>query len=665
MALEREVKLREDETIVVFQPYGRRDIFKKGVSLLDAAKKLGVDISSVCGGRGLCGKCKVKVIKGFEYLNPLQESEKKFLTEEEMKEGYRLACLANSYAPFEAVIFVPERSRVGKQRLQTEGVEAPVKRLNPAIRKYFIKIKPPTLEDATYDDERVLETLAKQHGVVNVDFDWYTLRTLPKVLRDANWEVTVVLWRDKIIALEPGDTTSRCFGFACDIGSTKLAGFLMDLNTGRVVSVAARMNPQIPYGEDILTRLTYILFNEWKGLDDLQKAVVGGINEMIDECCQKANVKPEEIYETVFVGNTAMMMYFLKIWPEYVAKAPYQPPRLAGVNIPAREIGVKAHPNANLYYLDTIGGWVGADNVANMVVTKLFEADELGMCIDVGTNTEIGIGCREMGGVIYSSCASGPAFEGMMIKYGMRAADGAIEKVTIDSETLEPIYRVIGDVKPVGICGSGIVDIMAEMFKSGIIDWRGRFNTKLSEKSKRIRRGPDGIWEYVIAWREETATKEHDIVFTHNDVREIQKAKAAIHTAASVLCKLHNVTEMDIKTLYVAGAFGNYLDPENTRTIGMYPEVPIERIKFIGNSAGTGARMALISIDEREIITKAIREGKIRHFEISTYPKFYDEYLASTYIPHKDLNRYPITIELIRRLGTHPEIEEELKKQQL
>jgi len=508
----------------------------------------------------------------------------------------------------------------------------------------------------------VLRALAEQHGVTGVDFHYDVLRTLPIVLRQANWEVTVVLSKNTIIAVEPGDTTSRCFGFACDIGSTKLAGFLMDLNTGKVVAVAARMNPQIPYGEDILTRLTHVLFNGWKGLEDLQKAVVSGINEMIDECCQKAGVKPEEIYETVFVGNTAMMMYFLGIWPEFVAKAPYQPPRLAGVNMPAKEIGIKAHPRANLYYLDTIGGWVGADNVANMIVTKLFDADELGMCIDVGTNTEIGIGCKKMGGVWYTSCASGPAFEGMMIKFGMRAADGAIEKVTIDPETLEPVYRTIGDAKPVGICGSGIIDIMAEMFKAGIIDWRGRFNAKLAEKTKRIRQGSDG-WEYVIAWKEETATKEFDIVFTHKDVREIQKAKSAIHTGAAVLCEQFKVTERDIKVLYVAGAFGNYIDPENARTIGMYPEVPLERVKFIGNSAGTGARMALISVDEREYITKAIREGRIRHFEISAYPRFYDEYLASTYLPHKDLKRYPETVDLILRLGTHPEIEEELKKQ--
>jgi uncharacterized 2Fe-2S/4Fe-4S cluster protein (DUF4445 family) len=650
----------EDNAMIIFQPHGRRGLFKKETTLLEAAKVLGVDISSVCGGKGLCGKCKVKVVRGIEYLSPLSSSELKFLTKEELEANYRLACGAKILTPSEIVVYIPERSRVGKQRLQTEGFEVPVLRFNPAVRKYYIKMNPPTLENATFDDEMVLNALIQQHGLRGLDFHYEVLRFLPKVLREANWEITVTVWKNTIIDVEPGDTTKRCFGFACDIGSTKLAGFLMDLNSGRVLSVAARMNPQVSYGEDILTRVTYVMLNGWKGLEDLQRAVVSAINEMIEECCQKAGVKPEEIYETVFVGNTAMMMFFLKIWPEYVAKAPFQPPRMRGVNLPAREVGIKCHPRANLYFLDTIGGWVGADNVANMIVTKLFDGEELGMCIDVGTNTEIGIGCKATG-VLYSSCASGPAFEGMTIKYGMRAAEGAIERVAIDPESLEPTYRVIGDVKPVGICGSGIIDVVAELFKCGIIDWTGRFNCELSKKTKRVRPGPNG-WEYVIAWKEETASGEHDIVFTQRDIREVQKAKAAIHAVAAILCKLHGVTERDIKILYIAGAFGNYIDPENARTIGMYPEIPLERVKFIGNSAGTGARMALISVDEREYITKAIREGRIRHLEIAAYTGFHDEYMASMYFPHKDLKRFPETIELLMRLGTHPEIKQQIKQ---
>ena len=642
------LRIYEDKFEIVFQPHGRRGAFRIGINLLEAAKGLGIDVLSLCGGRGLCGKCKVKVLRGYEYLNPLKESEVRFLTREEVREGYRLACLTSIIKPHEIIIYIPERSRVGKQRLQTEGFEVPVKP-NPLVKKYFVELPPPTLKDPRPDDLRLLNSLREQHGVENVDIHYELLAELPIILREAKWRVTATVWGNTVIALEPGDTTSRCFGFACDIGSTKLAGFLMDLNTGKVVSVAARMNPQIQYGEDIISRITHVLLKGWSGLNDLQKAVVGGINEIIDECCQKANVKPEEIYETVFVGNTAMMMFFLKIWPQYVAYSPYPPPRSAGIDLPSRTVGIKTHARANLHYLPTIGGFVGADNVANMVVTKLPDSNDIGMCIDIGTNTEIGIGNREMG-IWYDSCASGPAFEGMMIKHGMRAVSGSIERISIDIESLEPVYRTIDDEPPMGICGSGLIDALAEMLKAGIIDTSGRFNSEYSKISKRIRQGVDGL-EYVVAYKEETKGRiDTDIVITQRDVRELQKAKAAIHTGASLIMRKLGITENDIKTLYVAGAFGNYIDPENARTIGMYPEVPIERIKFIGNSAGTGARMCLISKEEREY-AEYIVKNKIKYFELAADPEFQTEFINSTFLPYRDLSKYPITAEYLHRLG--------------
>ncbi len=637
----------EEKAVIVFQPYGRRGAFRKDINLLEAAKKLGVDISSLCGGRGLCGKCKVKILKGYEYLNPLKESEIRFLTEEEIREEYRLACLTSVTTSCEAIIYVPERSRVGRQRLQVEGFEVPVKP-NPLVKKYFVELPPPTLKDPRSDDRRLLDSLREKYGVENIDLHYELLSDLPIILRGAKWRVTATIWRNTIIAVEPGDTTSRCFGFACDIGSTKLAGFLMDLNTGKVVSVAARINPQIQYGEDIVSRVTHVLLKGWGGLNDLQNAVVKGINEIVDECCQKANVKPEEIYEAVFVGNTAMMMFLLKIWPQYVAYSPYPPPRSASIDLPSRVVGIKTHSRANLHYLPTIGGFVGADNVSNMVVTKLPDSNDVGMCIDIGTNTEIGIGNREIG-VWYDSCASGPAFEGMTVKHGMRATSGSIERISIDIESLEPIYKTIDDEPPIGICGSGLIDALAEMLKSGIIDMSGRFNSECSKINKRIREGLDG-WEYVVAYREETKGKlDTDIVITQRDIRELQKAKAAIHTGASLIMKRLGITENDVKILYIAGAFGNYIDPENARTIGMYPEIPIERIKFIGNAAGTGARMCLISREEREY-AEYIVKNKIKYFELAADPEFQIEYINSTFLPYRDLSKYPITANLLRRL---------------
>lgn len=627
---------------VVFQPYGKRILVPLGTRILDVAKTLGIDISSLCGGRGTCGKCKVKVQRGIEGLNPLTERELDYLSEEEMESNFRLACQAEVTIP--SVIFVPERSRVGKQRLQTEGIEVAVEP-NPLVRKYFLKLAKPTLHDVRSDEDRVLDALKEEYGRAELSFDFEVAKNLSIVLREADWAVTAVTWKDKIIAMEAGDTTSRCFGFAVDIGTTKLAGFLLDLNRGKVVSIAARMNPQIPLGEDVMSRITYTIMGGWDALNELQKAVVSGVNEMIEECCKRANVKHEEIYELCFVGNTCMQLLFLGVWPRYVALSPYPPVLRRGVDINAARLGLKSHPNANAHYLPVIGGFVGADSVADLMAVKMLESNDIVMDIDIGTNTEIAIGNKDA--VMIDSCASGPAFEGMEIKFGMRAATGAIEKMSIDPETLEVHYRTIEDTAPVGICGSGLIDALAELLKSGLIGLKGRFVEEMTKQTNRLRRGPDG-WEFVIAWKNEAGT-DADIVITQADIRELQKAKAAMHTGSEILMRRMNVTERDINRLYVAGAFGNYIDPENARTIGMYPELPIEKIHFVGNTAGTGARMCLASKEIREYAEEISR--KVKYYELAVDPDFETEYIKALYLPHADLNKYPITKELLQRLG--------------
>jgi uncharacterized 2Fe-2S/4Fe-4S cluster protein (DUF4445 family) len=635
----------EDKYEVIFLPHGRRDFFPPGTTLMQAAEKLGVDISSICGGKGTCGKCKVRVDKGIESLGPLKPGELKHLTKDLIDQGYRLACLVKVASPL--TIYVPEISRVGKQRLQTEGLEIPVTP-NPLVRKYFIKMPEPTLHDVRSDEDRLLDTLKEQHDLNpnKLVIDYEIANSFPKIIREANWEVTAVIWKNRIIAIEPGNTSDRCYGFAVDIGSTKLAGFLMDLNVGKVVSVAARMNPQIPMGEDILSRISFALMHGEEGQDKLQKAVVGGINEMIEECCQKANVKIEEIYELNFVGNTAMQLFFLKLWPKYVAFSPYTPVLKRGIDVPATKIGLKSHRNANAHYAPVIGGFVGADSVADLMAVDMLKSEKIIMDIDIGTNTEIAVGNKDL--VMIDSCASGPAFEGMEIKFGMRAATGAIEKVTIDPSSLELHYRTIEDAPAVGICGSGLVDIPAELLKAGLIDFKGRFVEKMAKETDRLRKGPNGVWEYVIAWKDETAAGI-DIVFTHGDLRELQKAKAAMHTGAELLMRRMGYTEKDISDLYVAGAFGNYIDPENARTIGMYPEFPTERIHFVGNTAGTGSRMMLISAEMREYAEEIA--NKVKYYELAIDKEFTREYANAMYIPYIDIKRYPITRDLLYRLG--------------
>jgi len=610
---------------------------------MDAAKALGVDISSICGGKGTCGKCKVKVQKGIEGLGPLTDKEQKYLSEEELNSDFRLACQAQLTAP--SIVFVPERSRVGKQRLQTEGLDVPVTP-NPLVRKYHLILPKPSLQDVRSDEDRLLNALKGEYGLADPEIDYEVAKTFPIDLRKKNWDVTAVVWKGKVIAIEPGDTTTRCFGFAVDIGSTKLAGFLMDLNAGKVVSVAARMNPQIPFGEDILTRITHAMMQGPKGQDDLQNAVVSGINEMIDECCKKAEVKTEEIYELNFVGNTAMQMLFLKLWPQFTAFSPYPPAIRRGIDVDASKVGLKSHPRANAHTVPVIGGFVGADSVADLMAVNMLEAEDIVMDIDIGTNTEIALGNKDR--IMIVSCASGPAFEGMEIRHGMRAATGAIEKISIDVDSLEVNYRTIDDAPPVGICGSGLVDGLAEMLKSGLVDMKGKINSDLSAKTDRLRKTPDGWYEFVIAPKGKTGTEE-DITITQADVRELQKAKAAMRTGAETLLKKMNLTKDDITTLYVAGAFGNYIDPESARMIGMYPEVPIERIKFVGNTAGTGSRMCLISKEMREY-AEAI-STKVHYYELACDTDFQGEYMKAMFLPHQDLSRQPILTEMLRRLG--------------
>ena len=627
---------------VTFQPHGKRANFPSGITVMEAAQALGVGISTLCAGKGTCGKCKIKVMGEAGTSPERTETELKHLSEEEIQAGMRLACL--THLKESTVIFVPLRSRMGIQRLQTEGLDVPVEP-NPLVRKYRVTMPKPHLHDSRSDEDRLLNALTEQHKLpeLGIDFDLY--RNLPVILREANWDATAVVWKNQIIALETGDTSGRCFGLAVDVGTTKIAGFLIDLSSGAVVGVAARMNPQIPFGEDIMSRVTHVMMGGWDAVNELQRAVISGINEIIEECCEKANVKPDEIYELNFVGNTVMQLLFLGVWPRHVAFAPYTPAGRRGVDVKASTLGLKANPGANAHHLPVIGGFVGADNVAVVLASKMLESDEMVMAIDVGTNTEIDLGNKEL--VMADSCASGPAFEGMEIKFGMRATTGSIERISIDPDTFDVYYQTIGNAPPVGICGSGLVDAPAEFLKTGLIMPRGNFVTEMTKETKRLRKGPNG-WEFVIAWKKETAI-DTDIVITLGDIRELQKAKGAIHTGADLLMKRMGVTDDSISKLVVAGAFGNYIDPENARIIGMYPEIPLERIEFAGNLAGTGARMTLMSAEMREYAEKI--SSKVKYYELASDKDFQKEYINSLYFPHSDLSKYPETVDLLKRFG--------------
>jgi len=625
---------------IIFQPEGKRARVSYGNTVLDAAKVVGVDLTSICGGKGVCGKCRIIVEQGMDNVGSITNVERKLLRETEISSGYRLACQTVVLGPL--VIRIPEESRTGKQRLLVEGIKtlAPIE---PCVKKYFVKLPRPNLLDIRSDVDRLLDALRDTYGFNGLRLRYDVLKRLPFILRDGNWEVTAIVWDNSIIIdVEIGDTSERTFGFAVDVGTTKIAGYLMDLNTGNVLAVDSLMNPQIPYGEDVISRITYASRGE-KELKELQQVLIDGVNQILKSLLDKTGVSSNEVYEMTVVGNTAMHHLFLGISPKYVALAPYQPVVKGSVNVKARDIGVNINPCSNIHFLPVIGGFVGADAVADILATELHSRDELCMILDIGTNTEVILGNKYS--MLACSCASGPAFEGAHIKFGMRAASGAIESVKINPETFDVEYKTIDGVKPRGICGSAIVDAVAEMLKAGIIDVYGTFNSDLD--SPRIRQGEDGL-EFVLAWSHETAIGR-EIVITQRDIREIQLAKAAIHTGCTILMKKMKISEESIDLLFIAGAFGSYINPESARTIGMYPEVPLSKVRVVGNAAGTGARMALISKSIRLKAEEISR--RVNYVELGAEPDFQNEFLNSQFIPYADLTKYPETTSMLEKLG--------------
>jgi len=608
----------------------------KGETLLEAASDAGINVNSICGGEGLCGKCRVIIREGGQNLSLPTEAEKRALSKEDLNNGFRLACQAKIEKEGLIVIEVPPESQLDRQRLLLRGLERKIQP-RPIVKKIDVHLKKPTLLDVVADVDRLLEAIRSETGL-KVKMDYEAMKKLPHILRRGEWHISAILWRDEeIISVELGSSRD-IYGFAVDIGTTKLAGYLVDLNSGRIVATASMMNPQIAYGEDVITRIKFA--SEDKGnLKVLNRSVIEGINELISEACEKARIPRQNIYDMTVAGNTAMHHIFLGIPPNYLAVIPYSAVLQSAIDVKARDLGVKINPGAYVHALPTIAGFVGGDAVADILATEIYETDEISMLIDIGTNTEIVLGNDER--LAACSCASGPAFEGAHIKHGMRAISGAIEHVWIDPDTFEVGYKTIEDERPRGLCGSAIIDVVAEMLKTGLIDSSGRFITKTD--TPRLRRDGNSV-EFVIAWKDETSNTS-DIVVTQSDIREIQLAKAAIYTGASILMKHRKVQPNDIRRVYLAGAFGNYVDLQNAKIIGMYPDVPLEKVEFVGNTAGSGARMTLLSVNARKAAEDLAK--RIEYVELGADPNFQDEFLKATYLPHREPKRFPSVMAML------------------
>ncbi len=650
---------------VIFQPSGRRGEVDEGKTLLEAAQSLGVDIEALCGNKKVCGKCKVRIEEGYfekdgmesgmSHLSPVTEAEKKHIKPEDGP-GIRLSCTAEVYG--DVKVFVPERSRAGKQVVRKAAKELSIV-LDPAVKKYNIDLVPPTLHNMTTGDcERVLKFLEDDYGLKNLTFDYEVLKVLQDTLRKGGWKATVTVWMDReIIKVEPG-FVETCYGLAVDIGTTTCVGYLTDLNTGKTVNTESMMNPQVSYGEDVMSRITYAMTNP-TGLETMQKAIINGLNEIIERVT--ADIKENgaagsrAIDDLTIVFNTAMHHIFLGLNPEYIGRSPFIPAVQNSLNIKARDVGLKINPASYIHVLPIEAGFVGADNVGVLIAEEPYNQDEMVLVIDIGTNGELLLGNRNK--VCSTSCATGPAFEGAQIKFGMRAAPGAIEKVQIDPFTKEPLYKVIGKadwhthlekVNAKGICGSGIIEVVAEMFKAGIIDKSGRFVMGLN--TPRVRRDVDGKPEYVLAWAEETSINT-DITITQADVRALQLAKGALYTGAKLMMKRLGTTQLD--RVVLAGAFGSYIDKEAALTLGMFPDCPIDKVYAVGNAAGDGARMALINKGKR--IEANERARWVEFIEIATDSNFEKEFMQAMHIPHMK-DKFPNLQALLEKSKSRVEI---------
>ena len=645
---------------VILQPSGRRGQVDEGMSVRAAARELGVEIESICAENATCGKCMVLIEEGRfekynidsrrENLSPVGGEERAYLVRRPKllkDKGWeigqvRLSCQCKVLG--DVLINVPEESRGNKQIVRKSARERAIE-IKPSVRKYYVSMTAPNLERPIADWERLAKGLETSMGLVrrgeenlprwfDLNIDYQCLRTLSSTLREAKWNVTVSVWQDKEVIEVQAGYVEDSYGAAVDIGSTTVALYLCNLRTGEMLAAESEMNPQIVYGEDVMSRIQYAIENK-DGLEKLHKAIIATLNKLLKQAAQTANIKTEEILEMVLVGNSTMHHLLLNLHPKDLGLAPFVPTIHKSVDVKARELGLQINSSGNIHVLPTIASFVGADTSAVILAEEPHKQDENWLLIDVGTNAELVLGNRKR--LVCTSTPTGPALEGAHVEYGMRAAPGAMERVHIDETTLEPKYKVIGvdgwntdhaEFKGLvkGICGSAIIDSVAELFRAGIVDSRGKFKKSLN--SNRVREGESG-WEYVIAWSEETSIGR-DIPITQQDVRQIQLAKAALFTAARTLLKRSGLQSPD--KIILAGGFGSYIDKEKAMLIGLIPDCALENVYAVGNAAGDGARIALLNVEKRNEIESVTR--KVERFELPTDPEFQNQFMLATSFPH-------------------------------
>lgn len=610
------------EVLIDFQPVGRRAQVKRGQTILAAAQQLGLalgagGLTAPCGGRGLCGRCRVRVAAG-DAGEPTA-AERRFLKPEQLEQGYRLACQAVVLGPLK--VEIPPESMLGVQKLQVEGLDVAIVPEAP-VKRYALSLSRTTIDNPQPFWQQAAAQLESTYGLERPVVDYELAAATEPLAMEGTAVVT--LRGSEVINLYFGRPAPPPLGMAVDLGTTKVAGYLINLETGATLAADGIMNPQIAYGEDVMARLGYALEGE-EEYRRIQEVIVEGLNRLAATLVKKAGVAVTDIEEAFIVGNTAMHHLLLRLPVEQLARAPYVPAVTTPVEVKARRLGLNLSPGAYIYLTPVIAGFVGGDHVAMIQGSQIHAAEKVTLGLDIGTNTEIVL---NYGGKMLScSCASGPAFEGAHIAQGMRAVTGAIATVRLSDDGREVYYETIGGTPPLGICGSGILDVVAELYRTGVINASGR----LDLKHPRVRRpAGGGPAEFLLVPAEETGI-DGDVVVTQKDIGEIQLAKAAIASGTLLLLEAAGLTVEDLEEVVVAGAFGTHLKVESAVAIGMFPKLPLRAFRQVGNAAGTGARLSLISMAERRRGERIARE--VGYIELMTRPSFQDVFMKSLLLP--------------------------------
>ena len=652
---------------VLFEPCGRQVQVPAGTSILKAARAGGIHINASCGGSGVCGKCRVIIEQGL-----VQGGLSEKLSQEEKAAGLRQACTAtiaggttvriptaSSLKKGGLCTAVPLRNRARMhvydiQELREQGI------FRTPVEKIFLQLPPPWAEDNRADAARVIQALNDRQGERKIIISLPVLRKLRQVLRQDNFQVTVTIARPVnkqgkpyLINIQAGDWTQRNYGLAFDIGTTSVYGLLLDLNSGEVLARGGEYNGQLAYGEDVISRIIY--GEKEEGLARMQELVVATINGIIDRLLAMAQpadlgakgaISREEITSITLAGNTTMTHLLLQLEPHNIRRAPYVPVTTFLPPIRAADLGIRLPPSAVALLYPSISSYVGGDIVAGVMGSGMYRTDLLTLYVDIGTNAEIVIGNREW--LVCAACSAGPAFEGGGVTHGMRAAIGAIEDFSLDPVSLEPMNITIGNKPPVGICGSGLLIMIATLFEQGVVDRNGRFRRDLA--TSRIRAGSSG-YEYVLAWKDEAGV-DHDIVLNEVDLDNFIRAKAAIYAGIRTLLEQVGLETTDLEQVVLAGAFGSYIDLDAAMSVGLLPQVEAGRVLYVGNGSLLGAWMSELSNHIRQDVVEVVR--KMTRFELSEVASFQEQYTASRFLPHTDITLFPGVQERMARQQEKP-----------